>query len=35
MSPERIRQLLSQWARRAIVLGYLQDIPAADPVAAG
>jgi CheY-like chemotaxis protein len=30
MSPERIRQLLSQWARRAIVLGYLQEIPGAD-----
>ena len=35
MSPERIRQLLSQWARRAMVLGYLQHIPAADAVAAG
>ena len=30
MVPERIRQLLSQWPRRAMVLGYLQSIPGAD-----
>jgi len=27
---ERVRQLVSQWARRAAVLGYLQEIPPAD-----
>ena len=26
---ERARQLISQWVRRAVVLGYLQEIPAA------
>src|SRR5215469_14052080 len=26
---ERVRQLISRWARRAAVLGYLQEIPAA------
>jgi len=26
---ERVRQLLSTWSQRAIVLGYLQEIPAA------
>jgi two-component system, OmpR family, KDP operon response regulator KdpE len=28
---ERVRQMLSKWVRRAICLGYLQEIPAADP----
>lgn len=26
---ERVRQLISQWVQRAVVLGYLQEIPAA------
>jgi hypothetical protein len=26
---ERARQLIAQWARRAVVLGYLQEIPTA------
>jgi two-component system, OmpR family, KDP operon response regulator KdpE len=28
---ERVRQMLSHWVRRAIALGYLQEIPAASP----
>src|SRR5215472_14839227 len=32
---ERIRQLISQWVRRAIVLGYVQDIPPAEALPAG
>jgi hypothetical protein len=35
VTPERVRQLLSQWVRRAVLLGYLQEIPAANAVAAG
>jgi len=31
----RIRQLLSQWAKRAAVLGYLQEIPATANAAPG
>jgi hypothetical protein len=31
---ERARQLISQWVRRAAVLGYLQEIPAEAPAAA-
>jgi len=31
---ERVRQLISQWARRAAVLGYLQEIPPVTLVAA-
>lgn len=31
---ERARQLISQWVQRAIVLGYLQEIPAAVPAEA-
>lgn len=29
MTMERARQLISQWVQRAVVLGYLQEIPAA------
>ena len=32
---ERVRQLVSQWARRAAALGYLQEIPAAEAWAQG
>ena len=35
VTPDRARQLLSQWVRRAVLLGYLQQIPAADAAAAG
>jgi hypothetical protein len=31
---ERARQLITQWVQRAIVLGYLQEIPAAVPAEA-
>jgi hypothetical protein len=31
---ERVRQLISQWVRRATVLGYLQEIPLQDPALA-
>ncbi|HUI78766.1 MAG TPA: sigma factor-like helix-turn-helix DNA-binding protein [Bryobacteraceae bacterium] len=31
---ERVRQLITQWARRAAVLGYLQEIPAASALLA-
>jgi hypothetical protein len=29
LTEERIRQLISHWVRRAVVLGYLQEIPPA------
>jgi hypothetical protein len=31
---ERVRQLISLWVRRAVVLGYLQEIPASDELSA-
>jgi hypothetical protein len=31
---ERVRQLISQWVRRATLLGYLQEIPPGEPAPA-
>jgi CheY-like chemotaxis protein len=35
MSPARVRQLLSSWVRRALMLGYIQEIPGAETSVVG